>query len=397
MIRISTSLQNEFKALARSVSITKESLVIYGGGQVGRQMYTILTAMGYKVKAVLDKNPGWAGCYYDTPVINPDDYNNFNDTIVICLHTEFDSGYTLLKNRGFKQILPYFFYLLDDDNTYIDEDYYDYYQRKWALSPPPHGIFFSIDIPVTMKCSLKCRDCANLMQYFKHPQNVSFNKTISALERLLSTLDKCQEIRILGGEPFCNPDVYKYIEALDNFKDKFDWIIILTNGTILPNKQTLESFKGRKLFVRISDYNTPKNKIDDLTNLLNKNGILYSVTKWDKWQNCGTLKNYGRTVKENMKILLECCVSNTPAIVDGKLFRCPYSGNMYELFGGKVIRHEFVDLLAAYTHDALLENINSFMSSKNLNACNYCGGRPLDGYAIPAARQAGEALDYYIE
>ncbi|MDR2409568.1 MAG: 4Fe-4S cluster-binding domain-containing protein [Bacteroidales bacterium] len=395
MTNISREIQNKFKELAKYVSASKGEVVIYGGGQVGRKMYSILIAMGYKIKAVLDKNPAWDGCYYDTPIIHPDNYSNFNAAIIICVHTEFDSVLTRLTKRGFHKLLPYFFYLLDE-NIYNEDAYYNHYSKKWSLLPAPTGVLFSIDIPVTMKCSIKCRDCANLMQYFRHPQNADFNQTISALGNLLSALDKCEEIRILGGEPFCNPEVYKYIEALDNFKGKFEWIIVLTNGTILPNKRTLESFKGRKLFVRISDYDLAQNKIEDLTGLLDKNGVLYSVTKWDAWQDCGILKNYSRTTAENRIILDECCVNNTPSIVDGKLFRCPYSGNMYALFGKNLIPHEFVDLLDPCIQDTLAEKINTFMSKKNLNACNFCGGRPLDGYSIPAAVQTSEPLAYSI-
>jgi hypothetical protein len=234
------------------------------------------------------------------------------------------------------------------------------------------------------------------MQYFKQPENADFNKMRTALEKLLRTLDKCHEIRILGGEPLCNPEIYKYIEMLDDFKDKYEWIIVLTNGTIIPNKQTIESFKGRKLFVRISDYQMPKNKIGDLTNLLDKNGILYSVTKWAKWQDCGCLKNYDRTIEKNEEILRECCVSYVPAIVDGKLFRCPYSGNMYTLLGQEANIPEFVDLLGDESPDKLLEKIRHLMSKKYLRACDFCGGRPLDGYSIPAAIQTGKPLDYSI-
>jgi hypothetical protein len=218
----------------------------------------------------------------------------------------------------------------------------------------------------------------------------------TALEKLLCVLDKCQEIRILGGEPFCNPEIYKYIEMLDDFKSKYEWIIVLTNGTIIPSKQTIETLKGRKLFVRISDYQTPKNQIDTLTDLLDKNGVLYSVTKWDKWQDCGSLKNYGRTVEKNEEILRNCCVSNVPAIVDGKLFRCPYSGNMYTLLGHEVNIPDFVDLLNDEPPDRILEKIRHLMSRKYLRACNFCGGRPLDGYSIPAAIQASEVLAYSI-
>ena len=33
----------------------------------------------------------------------------------------------------------------------------------------------TIDIQVTERCSLKCKDCSNLMQYYERPQNSEIN------------------------------------------------------------------------------------------------------------------------------------------------------------------------------------------------------------------------------
>jgi hypothetical protein len=136
MVSIQHKLQDEFKTLAKKILNAKSDLAVYGGGQIGRKMYSTLVSMGYKINAVLDKNPAWDGCFYDTPVIHPDNYNKTDDVVIICLHTDFESVYNFLTSRGFHKILPYFFYILED-NVLNNDDYYDYYLKKWSLSPPP--------------------------------------------------------------------------------------------------------------------------------------------------------------------------------------------------------------------------------------------------------------------
>jgi hypothetical protein len=392
----------ELKEFAERILQSKENIVLYGGGQTGRRVFSMLKLLGFNISAVLDKNPELEKSCNGTPFIHPDKFTDLSAVIVICTINDFDMVADYLQKRGFKNILPCFFYTLDASSRFggsIGMELFEHYLDKpydWLLSPPPEKILYSIDLPITMRCSLRCKDCANLMQYFPNPQNADFETMRCSLGRLLSALDFCCEIRILGGEPFVNKELHKYITMLDAYPNKYDWITVFTNGTILPNEQTLSALSNERILVKISDYGVDGQKISALATLFEKHGISYSVGDVTDWQDCGTLRDYNRGRAENERVLKNCCVGNVPAIVDGKFFRCPYAGNLWNLRGIPDNGHEFVDLTGdKYSDNEIQQSIAWLVNTNFLKACNFCGGRPLDGSnAVPAARQAAKPLPY---
>ena len=91
------------------------------------------------------------------------------------------------------------------------------------------GVFMrSIDILVTERCSMKCQDCSNLMQYYIKPQNIGNETIIKEIEEILSKIDHLFEIRLIGGEPFVNPNIYEMISYATNLS-KVSYVVIYTN------------------------------------------------------------------------------------------------------------------------------------------------------------------------
>ena len=52
----------------------------------------------------------------------------------------------------------------------------------------------SVDLVLTEKCSLKRKDCANLMQYYENPVNIDKQELIEDLEDLMVVADEVNEI-----------------------------------------------------------------------------------------------------------------------------------------------------------------------------------------------------------
>jgi hypothetical protein len=394
----------ELREFSEKVLRSKENLVLYGGGQTGRRMFSILKLLGFKITAILDRKPELGKSYEGVPFINPDKFDDFSAVVIICTINDFVSVTEYLQRMGFKNILPCFFYMFDTSGkagNAVSMELFEHYLSNpydWLLSPPPENILYSVDLPITMRCSLRCKDCSNLMQYFARPENADFETMRQSLSRLLAAIDVCCEIRILGGEPFVNKELCKYITMLEAYSNKYDWITVFTNGTILPDDQMLAVLQNERLLVKISNYGITLQKINALAELFDRYGILYSIGDVTDWQDCGGLRNYGRTNADNECVLKACCVGNVPAIVDGKLFRCPYSGNLWNLRGIPNNAHEFVDLLNGnFSDNDIRKNVSKLLTANTLKACNFCGGRPLDGSnAIPAARQADKPLAYTL-
>ena len=104
----------------------------------------------------------------------------------------------------------------------------------------------SLDIVLTEKCSLKCKHCSNLMQYYEKPIDNEFDDIILSIENFFGNIDYCYEIRLIGGEPLLFKKIDKVIEKLMIHSNKFGKIIIYTNGTIVPKGDRINALKITK-------------------------------------------------------------------------------------------------------------------------------------------------------
>jgi uncharacterized Fe-S cluster-containing radical SAM superfamily protein len=387
----------EYESLANKILAEKPCITLYGGGNTANACIPVFSSLGLNIKIILDKSPFLIGTQcHGINIIHPDDYQDTQSVIVICVFSFKDIEKELNK-KGFFNILPYFFYLLNNaedqsTNIMLLKSYYDI---KWKYSKPKYGVLDTIDIPITEKCSLKCKDCSNLMQYFAKPKHADFAQLISAAKRLLNAIDYCYEIRILGGEPFVNLQWHNYVKSLEECSDKFSWISIYTNATILPTEKAIKDLPLKKLFVRISDYGNSKQKIEESMEFFNKHKISVFVSKIFQWQNCGILKKYNRSFGENIGILKECCVKDTPVVADGKFFRCPYAASAWLLKAIPADKFKYVNLLNPELTDLeIKQQVQNIIDGNDARICDWCGGRPITGSYIEPALQTDKPLRY---
>lgn len=55
----------------------------------------------------------------------------------------------------------------------------------------------SVDLQITERCSMKCQDCSNLMQYYEKPVNISTRDLANDLDKLLASLDNLLKLDLL--------------------------------------------------------------------------------------------------------------------------------------------------------------------------------------------------------
>jgi organic radical activating enzyme len=387
-----------FKTLAAELNAAKGDITIYGFGANAERVIPVLISKGFRIKTILDQNPALKGkTFYGAPVLLPEEYADKNTPIAVSVDFVLWNLIKKFKERGFTKILPVYFFLFDQEIDADNSIYYDIQSFQYELfrSRKTQASLFSIDIPVTMRCSLRCRDCANLMQYFLHPKHTDFEQMKKSVDKLFNVIDFTFDVRILGGEPFVNTELYKFIELFERYDSRYAYIWILTNGTIIPNARTLQALKNPYVYVRISNYHNPKQKIKELIDVFDKAGVFYEVLEVKNWQDCARIKNYHRSPAEIESMLKNCNVHITPVIVDGKIFRCPFSGNAWLLSAMPPEYHEYVELLNTNDNDAELRNkIRSLMEAKHPKACNFCGNRNFTGNWIEPAIQTEKTLEY---
>ena len=56
----------------------------------------------------------------------------------------------------------------------------------------------SVDIVISERCSLKCKDCSNLMQYYLRPKNFSYEQIKKEFNQLTENINHIFEVRLIG-------------------------------------------------------------------------------------------------------------------------------------------------------------------------------------------------------
>ena len=257
-----------------------------------------------------------------------------------------------------------------------------------------------IDLVITERCSMKCVDCSNLMQYYKNPRNSTFEEVKKSVEVTMSSIDYLSEFRVIGGEPFMNKDIGKIIDLLKTFKN-LSRIIIYTNATIVPKNETLKSLIHKKVSLDITRYETHKHSINNhekLMDVLKENKINYITHTADRWTDSGRVKKYERTENELQSLFHNCCVGDILSILNGKLYRCPFSANAHNINAIPYNEKDIIDLLDENIKgDVMRKKIEKLYTRKDrkeyLTACKFCKGRDLNTPEIPAGLQTKVILE----
>ncbi|WP_026491285.1 radical SAM protein [Butyrivibrio sp. XPD2002] len=245
---------------------------------------------------------------------------------------------------------------------------------------------YHVELPVTQRCNLRCKNCVFMMPYFEKPRDFQTEDLLKYEKKLFDTIDAIQIFRILGGEPFLYKNLKPIIiEALNS--DKVKTVEIVTNGTILPSEDLLKTLKNPKLKIQISDYGKLSRKRDEIKTLCDDNGINCVIRGSDEknWFDPGDLHFRGRNKKE-LKRQFANCGEICRNLHDGRLYFCPRAA-----FGTKLgipdLESEYVDFASDKSREQLRKEIYELNQKRYLLACNYCNEGTDDYVPIPVAEQ----------
>ncbi len=257
----------------------------------------------------------------------------------------------------------------------------------------------SIDLIITERCSLKCRDCSNLMQYYQKPADCDTGMLLKSIDAFCAVIDEVMDFRVIGGEALMNKDWPVIFKRLID-EPKARRAILYANGTIIPNEKYIPLLRNNKALVIITDYGILSRKLADLRQVLDKNGIAYYVLKVNEWLDCSAITPHNRTIFENKQIYKDCCAKNMATLSDGKIFRCPYAANADRLSAIPDNRGDYIDLfregIDASGIPKTKDKVRDYILHKEcLLTCDYCNGRPLSGVEVRPAVQADKPLAYH--
>jgi organic radical activating enzyme len=242
-----------------------------------------------------------------------------------------------------------------------------------------------IDCVVTTKCTLRCRKCANLMQYYESPDTPQATQIITDLADLLKDVHFIRCVGLLGGEPLLAPGLDEIVNFLAADR-RVGSIQIITNGTLLPGPSLLSALCCKKVSVVISDYGASSNRLDELTALLSQNGIRFTALRALRWRDYGEPVPHGRTDRVLCRIMGNCRAMHCRTLLNGELHLCPRSahGKNLGLFNAS---GDFVDIRNGSPENA--RKIEYLLHKKRrIEACDYCNNSSvLPSHSIPPAEQ----------
>ncbi len=401
------------KELLTHIKKSNGAVILWGAGDLGELLKIAFEKNGLKIDYFCDSNEIKQNKdYLGIPVIAPSklfSFENKNTNVFISCNYVNVLKKELEKNQ-FENIFHCFDLLSKTDFSSIEtiksihplkiERRIDYYKNmclkeKYESSKILH--VKSLDIQITERCSLKCKDCSNLMQYYEKPINSELSVMLDSIEKFVETVDEIYEFRVLGGDPFMSKDLHKVVEKLKTFK-KVKKIIIYTNAKIIPKGENLECLKNTKnLMLDIANYGEHSSIHEQLLKILEQNDIKYSTTRYINWQDCGKiLPNQNRTLEETKRVFYNCCNSDLISLLHGKLYRCPYSANATNLNAIPTDQTDIVDLTdESIKKEDLKEKIRNLVYGKEyLTACSFCNGRDYKVKRIDAALQTKKPIPF---
>lgn len=376
----------------------EKGVVVFGTGNFGSLIHSALKQKNIKVNYFLDNNfNNWGKKFEGIETISAEELIKKNkDTYVLLSSLNFRYLKRQLKDLGFENYYDVDFLLNNFDisktNTKWSKDrckvQLDLYNYSITAARDKDSLKVnSLDLVLTEKCSLKCKNCSNLMQYYERPIDNDLEVLLESFDNFLSVVDYCYEVRMIGGEPLMFKNIDKVLEKILSKKNVGN-IIIYTNGTIVPKGDKINIFKNPKIYFKISNYGDVSRNVEKLEKVLDQNEIHYISERITTWQDCARVEKFERTEKVNKEIFGNCCVNETLTMLHGKLYLCPYSAHVENL---KVIKpkiKEHVNLYDLENRDTLKNEIrNLYFGKEYLEACKICNGRDHNVDSIPAAEQ----------
>ncbi|MFC1567431.1 radical SAM protein [Thermodesulfobacteriota bacterium] len=391
--------------------IKKDGLpvLIFGAGIVGEALFCACRDAGIEVECFCDNNINKVGSLiFDVDVIHVQELRKrYDDAIFLISAADIKDVVYQLNGMEYSRWYPSGLLLRDIDLSLYQlsapADFVEFAVSTCLLCHDSYlnsdKLFLrSIDIIITERCSLKCRDCSNLMQYYKRPQDCSIEEIAQSIDAFCTLVDEVNEFRVIGGEPFMNREIHMVIKRLID-EPKVRKIVIYTNGTIAPREEHIEYLKNNKVLVLITDYGLLARKLNAVKKTLQNNNIAYYTMKVTGWTDCAGIMRHYRSPEQQREIFKSCCAKNLITLSKGRLYRCPYAANAARLMVVPDYGGDYIDIVRESNMGTdiyeMKERIRTFLLHKDfLESCDFCNGRPFSAPEIEPAIQIDKPLDY---
>jgi len=318
--------------------------------------------------------------FFGYPVISPEEFHTrFADSndIVILAVTEKSLPKLLaelLTNMKFKRrfnvFTPYEFF------RYLTVFIWYRYNKLF---------FHIVDMYAHTNCNLNCKHCF-IQTYRGVRKTINFDLLKKNIQNFFNKIDYTYTFIGGIGDGFAYRDLGDMIDFLNqNYKDRYEKIDIVTNGTIIPNEKLLNALKTPKVHVIVDDYREnvelARKNFQKVISLLEQNKIFFDILKRSYFDKAGLLVKDKNTLdsEENLILQHDNCICHAKGFPyfgykDGKnyIYSCCFSTINSYLNLIEEMPNDYIDLVASPTD--ILEFILGYSDNGYLNTCKYCVG-----------------------
>ena len=337
-------------------------MYIYGAGNCGRHVFEILSRhypFQLKfVKGFIDRNK--EGQIDKLPIISLKNVDK-RERIVIAINSK-DTAIEVqneLNTLGFTDI----WWFVGKWKIYGD-DFFDEICvscRKW------NGVILKqVEMHVMDACNLNCRGCAHFSPIFKM-EVPDFESRISDVELFAKKFGHIIRFVLLGGEPFLNPEIGKYVEEVRRVLPESQ-VEIVTNGLLIPtiDEEILKSIKRNHVRVSISEYEPTHNIIKKVIDKLEKFKISYEIRRFERKK----IFNIPLSLVKDSVYEKKCISNGCITIWNGKMARCPtlmYIDEFNKRFNKSLPNDGIMMISEKISGEELISKFN-----ERVPLCDYC-------------------------
>lgn len=253
-------------------------------------------------------------------------------------------------------------------------------------------------ICLTERCSLKCKKCAHGCYAVDNrmAKDLTLDQVHKSADSFFAKVDYIFEFVLIGGEPLLYrhlPEAIQYIGK--RYRKQMGIFSITTNGTIVPDEETLKMCKQYNVLFRISNYSGAIPRLttayDRLISKLQEYGIEYDLGERESsWTDYGFDHLNRNASEEELIRVFDACRTPCHEIRENRFYFCVMARSVSENVGFQIGGNDYLDLDALHGEDykkELLEFSLGYSEKGYLDMCEHCYGAERVNYPISAAEQ----------
>ncbi|HYF75281.1 MAG TPA: radical SAM protein [Candidatus Nitrosocosmicus sp.] len=232
----------------------------------------------------------------------------------------------------------------------------------------------SISIETTTKCTLKCKNCLQMIGKYTMHTDKDASLIISDMKKILGTAEFIYVLNLVGGELFLHRELKELMQKLLEL-DNIGILSIATNGTVVPDDEIFKLLSNRRTIVNISGYgdNTPEKlraNIDKFISKLKEYNVYFNYNTSMVWFEFEDFECKKRPIAELESIFAKCDFKCRP-LLDGKLYHCDRDAHGTAL---SLLRDDGGSYCDIRNTDEkhLRERLIEFLDKQHIDACDYC-------------------------